>query len=125
MQDFSESPRLRPLEGTTLGEDFILDQIRASGNELINLEEVSSDSEDDTAASHPDGMMPHAYWKPKKSKIDILSTSMAQEIAQLTDSSLDPDPSRNRVRIQSGDFAGALRKLTNLESLLVSPAHLW
>ena len=122
-QDISASPRLRPIEGTTLREDFVLDQIQALGNQLISLEEVSSDSEDDTTPSHRDGTMPRAYWQPKRSKIDILSTAVAQEIAQLTGSFLDPELSRNRVRIHSGNFNDALRRLTNLEPLLVRIAR--
>lgn len=119
--DITDSPKITPIDGTFLKEDTTLDSLQALSGELVNLDESSEDSEEDGSSIRPDGMTSiTTYWKPESGKIDILTTSIAQEIAQLTGASLDPDPARKRVKIYGGDFHAALEKLRNLEKLMVS-----
>ncbi|RMZ83529.1 hypothetical protein DV737_g1601, partial [Chaetothyriales sp. CBS 132003] len=58
------------------------------------------------------------YWYPRDGDIKILTNSVAESIASLTDSAVYPEPQESRVRLVGGDFNAALRKLQNMEPLL-------
>jgi hypothetical protein len=60
------------------------------------------------------------HWVPKDGEIRILTTSFAEGIAALTGCSIYPEPLEARVRLVGGDFKAALKKLENIEDLLVS-----
>ena len=119
-QDFNESPRIKAIEGTVIKEDYSLDQIQHGGGDLVDIGDVSDDSSDENnSGNRPDGMSSiTTYWKPRSENIEILSVSLAQEIAQLTGASLDPVRGRPWVRVIGGSFDKAVSKLVNLEDLL-------
>jgi hypothetical protein len=118
------SPKIKPLEGTTIQDSYSLEDQGVENRQLINdLDGEDSDSGEDGGppGAKPDGMLSITqYWKPESGNIMILTTGIAQEIAQSTGSSLDPEKDRKRVRIYGGNFNNALSKLMNLEKLLVS-----
>ncbi|RMD41604.1 hypothetical protein DV735_g3551, partial [Chaetothyriales sp. CBS 134920] len=85
--------------------------------DLLDLDDTenSDDAEEDVLQA-----MNHvtSYWCPKDGDIRILTTSVAENIASLTDSAVYPEAQANQVRLVGGDFGAALRKLHNMEALL-------
>jgi hypothetical protein len=60
------------------------------------------------------------HWKPQDGDIEILPRMYANEISKLTGTELFAKPAEKRYRLLNGDFHSALRKLSNVEPLLVS-----
>ena len=115
--DLQESPKIRPLEGTLIKDNVQLNDLWEQDGQLVDVLDESESSDDGARPSGIDSIT--TYWKPKGGQITILTTNIAQAIAQLTGASLDPEPASQRVRIFGGDFSLALKKLRNLETLLV------
>lgn len=85
-------------------------------NPLINLDEDSEESSDDTSLSGDSS----TYWAPKSGNLGILQRDFVNDIANLTGCIFCPEPEHKRLRLVSGNMQAALAKLRRLEPLLVS-----
>ena len=85
-------------------------------------EDDGSDSGDEDALQSMQHLT--TYWYPKEGDIKILNTAVAESVASLTGCSIYPEPQESRVRLVNGDFTLALKKLQNIEPLLVSRSRL-
>jgi hypothetical protein len=111
-----------PLKHTTLGRDpndsiaSTTQLTKLDLNPLINLDEDSEESSDDTSLSGDTS----TYWVPKGGNLSILHRDLANSIANLTGCIFCPEPEHKRMRLVSGNTQAALAKLRRLEPLLVS-----
>ena len=110
-------PTIRPLEGALVRTEIDYTNTR---HELPGLIDVGASTQH--LDNDPLRALQHVteYWVPKDGEIKILTTSIAENIASLTDCSIYPEPLEGRVRLVGGEFKTALKKLQNLERLLVS-----
>lgn len=106
------------MKGTVIEDTLVSDDIGNAGADLLGFGE-DSDSE-------LDGHVPTSttsYWAPQASSgSKMLTRDIARAITESTDAELFPEHDRQRVVIMGGDAAAALKKLTNLEPLMVSCA---
>ena len=113
-------PAIRPLEGALVRTEIDYSNTR---HEVPGLVDVGLNG------YHPDNdplkALQHVttYWIPEGGEIKILTTAVAEKIAGLTGCSIYPESLEARVRLVGGDFNAALKKLQNLEPLLVSHSH--
>lgn len=111
-----------PLKHTTMGGDSshsIMSTTQLTKldlNPLINLDEDSEESSDDTSLSGDSS----TYWAPKSGNLGILQRDFVNDIANLTGCIFCPEPEHKRLRLVSGNMQAALAKLRRLEPLLVS-----
>ena len=110
-------PTIRPLEGALVRTEIDYTHTK---HELPGLVDIGVNG--NNADSDPLKALEHltTYWVPEGGEIKILTTSIAENIASITGCSLYPEPLEARVRLVGGDFSDALKKLQNLEPLLVS-----
>lgn len=85
-------------------------------NRLINLDQDSEDSSEDTSLSGD----PSTCWVPKGGDISILQRDLANAISEGTKCIFCPEPEYHRVRIVGGNTQVALSKLQRIEPLFVS-----
>lgn len=113
-----------PLKYTALGRDpndgiaSAMQLTRLDLNPLIDLDENSEESSDNTSLSGDSS----TYWAPKSGNLGILQRDLMNGIANLTGCIFCPEPEHKRVRLVSGNTQAALAKLRRLEPLLVSVA---
>lgn len=111
-----------PLKHTTIGgdtNDSILSTTQLTKldlNPLINLDDDSEESSDDTSLSGDSSI----YWAPRSGNLGILRRDFVNDIANLTGCIFCPEPEHKRLRLVSGNMQAALAKLRRLEPLLVS-----
>jgi len=114
--DFDEEPRLQAFEGIK-AQDAILEDEDDGETKLVDLDDDDELDDVDTMRS-----MQHVtdFWRPENGDLSILTTGIAAEIASLAQCGLAAEPAEKRVRVYNGDFQMAVRKLKNLEPLIVS-----
>jgi len=78
---------------------------------------VADDSDSEFGDTAPDPNNP--YWTPMVGDSHILSRDIAAGITEATEASLYPEHNRNRVVIMGGNAPDALKRLNNLEPLMV------
>lgn len=121
--DDATEPAFVPLDGSTVRTTTDTHNPSHDPLGLLDLALEDSSSEDEV---DPLQGIQHltAYWKPGHGDIRILSTATAQGIASLTGCSIYPEPREKRVRLVNGNFRAALKKLRNLEPLMVANLNL-
>jgi len=107
---------LRPMEGTVVRGSPRHQEMRTVRHDLVEYDD-DDDSEDQDVWQSLQHIT--AYWKPANGDLNILTTGIAKEIAELTACGLHPEPAEKRMRLVGGDFNLALEKLQNLDPLLV------
>lgn len=119
------SPRLRPVAGTTT-QDEITEATLLTANLEANLDPMLDYAEETDDSNYETSSLGHAvtYWTPQDGDVNILTTGIAEQIANLTGCHLFAEPTERRVRLVNGDLKAALTKLQQLEPILVrSPCH--
>lgn len=111
---FDEEERVKPLEGTVT-DDYIRDTRSQDGPLGDWLPDVDSDGQDALES------LQHltAFWTPRNGDIKILPHLYAQQITNLTGTSIYFEEAEQRCRLFHGQFSIALEKLQRLEPLLV------
>ena len=111
---FDEEERLKPMEGTVTDE-YIRDTKSYDGPLGDWLPDVDSDGQDALES------LQHltAFWTPRNGDVKILPPLYAQQIMNLTGTSIYFAEAEKRCRLFQGQFLTALEKLQRLEPLLV------
>ncbi|KAJ9633294.1 uncharacterized protein PV06_00987 [Exophiala oligosperma] len=115
---FDEEERVKPLEGTVT-DDYIRDTRSQDGPLGDWLPDVDSDGQDALES------LQHltAFWTPRNGDIKILPHLYAQQITNLTGTSIYFEEAEQRCRLFHGQFSIALEKLQRLEPLLEIIKH--
>ena len=114
-------PTIRPMEGALVRNDI---NAANTKHEVPGLVDIDVGLDGVHPNNDPLQALQHVtdYWVPRGGEIKILTTSIAEKVAALTGCSIFPEPLEARVRLVGGDFKAALKKLQNLEALLVRAA---
>jgi hypothetical protein len=103
------------MKGTVIEDALVLDDHVESSEDLLGVEEHSDNDSTGHAPTHD-----AIYWSPVEGSSKMLTRDVARAITESAETDLFPEHDRNRVVIMGGERGDALRKLTNLEPLMVS-----
>ena len=103
------------MKGTVIEDALVLDDYVESSEDLLSVDEHSDNDSNGHAPTH-DAM----YWSPIEGSSKMLTRDVARAITESAETDLFPEHDRNRVVIMGGKTGDALRKLTNLEPLMVN-----